>query len=647
MNFDFTDTGFFKDYSWQERAVEKLMENLPTFYSDKRGAFERAFVVEVSPSGGKTVFSLKAARALIEAGLIDKVFAVVPRETIKDGFAEDSGKVEMGLEFRLLDDRSIRIDDKLSNNYAGVLRNYHGAVIMYQSLAKFTGYADLLSQTGKRCLFIFDEIHHGRINEDADDCAAEWGQAIAAIKSIANAVICMTGTPVRTDNKQVPFFEYRKVTQEDPQSGDIIEGLMVQSDFRFAYADALNACVARKLIFRGQDPKIEFVREVRGENVMYSGPISGVDKKSLEKAKQHLFDPRNRLLDDMLKLAREENELDRTRGDPEAAILVIVGSTTSAGDNPLDYARDRIKALFGEEAVAVESKDDTSRDAIKRFKKGTGRWIIAKDMISEGTSIPRLRTALIFRDIKSEVRFQQLVHRITRNRSDTTGQDARVVYFCLPDMRKFAKAIEDEIRLVKLPDPIRCPNCDEVLEFRPKAGKPCPFCKYEPKPGEYEPKYFSFENVEFSGAEHVDQGGADYSPFDPISRVVLTKLPHAIGGRNGINEILRIAHEGEFIDLSGQKKQEQPFSVEERVKRNWDIGFDYCKSLAGIYSKNSGHDYQTAINEVVGACKRAAGFSGKKWQTVLREFADPVATMEKFSRVARQQYEAATNKRAS
>lgn len=644
----FPDMQFAKDYSWQDRAVEKLMEGLPVFYSTERGKFERAFVVEVSPSGGKTVFSLKAARALIQAGLIDKVFTVVPRETIKDGFADDSRKVEMEPEFRLLGDRNIRIDTDLATSYSGAFRNYHGATITYQSLGRFLSYVDLLSRAGERCLFVFDEVHHGKISEDADDCAAEWGQAIAAVKRVAHAVICMTGTPVRTDNKMVPFFRYKEVTQEDPQSGNVVDGLLVESDFSFTYADALNAGVARKLIFRAQDPTVAFTREVRGNDVPYAGPLSGVDKQSVEKAKQHLFDQREQLIDDMLRLAREENELDRSRGDRDAAILVIVGNTNASGDNPLDHVKGRIKAMFGEDAVTVESKDDTSRAAIKHFKNGSGRWIVAKDMISEGTSLPRLRTLLIFRDIKSEVRFQQLVHRITRNRSDLCAQDAKVIYFCLPAMRRFAQSIEDAIRLVQVPEKPRCPDCDEELEFRPRQGKPCTFCGYEPPPSDGPTKrMFEFEGVEFSGAEHVDQGGDDYSPFDPISRVVITRLPHAIGGRNGINEILRIAHDGDLIDLATQQKEEPVFSVEERVRRHWEIGYDLCKSIAGIYSKHFGRDYQTAMQEIVGACKRAAGFGAKKWQTVLRDFPDPVATMQKFEKIARREHAAAMQRRPS
>src|SRR5262249_8120441 len=53
---------FIKDYGWQERAVATLMTGISDFYNADRGKFSHAYVVEVSPSGGKTKFSLKATR---------------------------------------------------------------------------------------------------------------------------------------------------------------------------------------------------------------------------------------------------------------------------------------------------------------------------------------------------------------------------------------------------------------------------------------------------------------------------------------------------------------------------------------------------------------------------------------------------------
>src|SRR5690242_9351540 len=112
MSGDSTGSVFRKDYSWQERAVDALMTGISDFYNAQPGQFRHAFIVEVSPSGGKTKFSLKAAaKSMIDAHLIDKVIWVVPRETIKDGFKDDA------------EDTGLKIDVRLDTSYNGMLRN--------------------------------------------------------------------------------------------------------------------------------------------------------------------------------------------------------------------------------------------------------------------------------------------------------------------------------------------------------------------------------------------------------------------------------------------------------------------------------------------------------------------------------------------
>jgi KaiC/GvpD/RAD55 family RecA-like ATPase len=101
MSGDSTGSVFRKDYGWQKRAVDALMTGISDFYNTQPGQFRHAFIVEVSPSGGKTKFSLKAAKAMIDASLIDKVIWVVPRETIKNGFKDDAEDTGLKIDVRL------------------------------------------------------------------------------------------------------------------------------------------------------------------------------------------------------------------------------------------------------------------------------------------------------------------------------------------------------------------------------------------------------------------------------------------------------------------------------------------------------------------------------------------------------------------
>lgn len=647
--------GFRKDYSWQEDAVDYYRLNRADFYSEEVGKFEHAYVVEVSPSGGKSTFALKLARWVIENDLVDKVIVVAPRETIKTGFEDDAKLVEMSPAFQFLGSKTIRVDTDLKASYATMLGNVHVAVINYQSLVGMMGLFKLHAQAGLRLMFVFDEAHHGRATVDSDDdddtCATEWGPAMEAVREVAHSILCMTGTPVRTDGARVPYLRYEEGDYLDPKAGEFRKAAYVKPDYKLSYKDAIDRGLARKLIFQAQDPTIHFTYTDKQERTLeYDGALSGVPRHLVDRAKRELFKPKNGLVDTVLKMASEDNAGDRKRGDAEAAILVVVGPTE--GDfNPLRFVADRIQEVFGETPVAVESKDgDTARDAVRLFKKGTDRWIVSKDMITEGTSIPRIRQVVILRDIKSQVRFEQTVHRATRNRSDTVSQDAKVFLFCLPLMMKFVAAIEDSIRmLIEKPKPC-CPQCDKELEFWPSRDRPCPYCGYRPPPPPPPPPggddRFTWLGGELDD-EVVIQGGQDYTSVDYISRAILIKLgPNPVyGGRHPINEILLTGLQGGFFDLSGVKPQ-SPFSADEEMRKHWDQGMANCKSAAGKLSRGQNISFDEALFGVIGECKRRAGFPAGKnaKEKVMRDDPDARAKFERFYQVSMEALARASNR---
>jgi hypothetical protein len=230
---------FRKDYGWQKDSIETFMRSIDIFYSKTPGQFQRAFLNEVSPSGGKTVFSMKLAQRMIEDGLIDRAVWCVPRDSIKIGFGDDARHVTMAEGHRLLGSQFIRIDTDLDAHYAGQLRNYHGLALTYQALPKRLEYLGLLAAK-YRLMFFFDEVHHGATG-DVDEAMNEWARAMDACRSIAHAVVCMTGTPLRSDAKQVVFVNYDPVTASDGRCG-----FQVRPDFSFPYSKAVTAGVARK-----------------------------------------------------------------------------------------------------------------------------------------------------------------------------------------------------------------------------------------------------------------------------------------------------------------------------------------------------------------------------------------------------------------
>jgi hypothetical protein len=351
MNFDDAKFGQFrKDYSRQEESIEHFMSEIDTFYSVRPGQFARPYVNEVSPSGGKTIFSMKLARRLITDGLIDRIIWCVPRDSIKLGFRDDARQIEMPEAKRLIKSRFIHIDTDLTSTYKGALPNHHGMVITYQALPRLLGYFDLL-RSRHRLLFIFDEAHHCSIGED-DDAMNIWGDAMERCRSFAHAIVCMTGTPLRSDAKRIPFVRYTPITASDGRSG-----YQVEPDYSFSYQKAVTAGIARKIVCRSQDTEITYEAEDSdGEIVEHRSPVSLIPAAHLNKVKNTAFSFDHGVVDAYLKIAHEECERLRKTGDDDAAILVI-GRRDLKGESSLSDIAKRVQVLFGETAVTVESAD--------------------------------------------------------------------------------------------------------------------------------------------------------------------------------------------------------------------------------------------------------------------------------------------------
>lgn len=97
------------------------------------------------------------------------------------------------------------------------------------------------------------------MEEDGTTSGNQWGADAKRCVEMARCVICLTGTPLRSDNARVPFLTYRPVNVETDDG--MRSGFEVEPSFAFTYADGMAAGIARKLIFEHFDPWIDYVRE--------------------------------------------------------------------------------------------------------------------------------------------------------------------------------------------------------------------------------------------------------------------------------------------------------------------------------------------------------------------------------------------------
>jgi superfamily II DNA or RNA helicase len=597
---------FRKDYSWQDESVETFIRSINVFYSKQPGQFQRAYLNEVSPSGGKTVFSMKLARRMISDGLVDRVVWCVPRDSIKIGFADDTRRVVMPEEHRLVRSQYIRIDTDLDANYAGQLRNYHGLALTYQALPKRLEYLGLLAAK-YRLMFIFDEVHHGATGE-ADEAMNEWARAMDACRAIAHAVVCMTGTPLRSDSKQVVFVDYDQVSGSDGR-----RGYQVRPDFSFSYSKAVTAGVARKIICRSQDPDITYDAENdEGDIERHCKPVSAIPSDHLRKVKNTAFCFTRGIIDDLLKIAHDECDRLRATGDPDAGILVI--GRRDVGDiNSLKQIQSRIRDLFGDTAVTVESADGpTARDAIRKFKYGTERWIVAKEMISEGTNLPRLRIVVILRDIGNRTFYEQLVHRATRNDADDRPQDAIIVQLKLRHLHEWGTDLERQALI----------GWERRKQQRKNDGAGAGDA--------VDRRYIEGIAAELEN-ESVVMEGEDFTDVDPTGRKLQSMVGNEIkSSRWQINKILRgLGKLGvSFSGISAAPAQDELLSIEEEFKRRRERANAAIRK-AGV---NLGGGDET-FKRLNAECKKAAGIRGRL-DDVIRDNPKPIDAIKAFEQAA-------------
>lgn len=525
---------FRKTYAWQEQAITRFFDGAHTYYAGNKGGILQAFVVEVSPSGGKTIFSMKLAKEMICRNMIDRVVWVVPRDSIKNGFEDDVKRVgELPEDKRLPGGgKHLALDLSITSNYAGRLRNMHGVVITYSALnGRMIEWLRLLAAS-YRLLFVFDEAHHGA--EDQDAAGNEWGRGMLSVQEIACSIVAMTGTPVRADGRLIPFLTYENSTAVDIR-GKERPVKVIKPSFKFGYRDAVSAGVARRMLCINVDPVIDYSLEFEGQVEMLSGRLSAVPIAHLHRVKHVATDFSAGIVDEMLQ--RVDDELNRMlrNGDSDAACLIVC-RRGGGESNALPKVAARIKSLFGERAVTVESADgERARHEIRSFKRDTSRWIVAKDMISEGTNIPRVRIVCILRDVGNQTYYEQLVHRSTRNDADDRPEDAIVVQLSLPNLVQWGAQLENNSRLI-WDDPPKEPG---VLPTGDGDGDERPL----------------IEGISASLDDDVDQviiAGADFTDTDPVAKDLFDVVSQFAISRAQINMVLR-AQKDRGVDISGHE----------------------------------------------------------------------------------------------
>jgi superfamily II DNA or RNA helicase len=174
----------------------------------------RDILAAVTPGGGKSLLPVIAAARLIEAGVVDRVCWIVPRDSLR--LQAEEAFIDPGWRAALGHGLAVRAAD----NAPDLCRGMAGYVTTYQAVAAAPD-LHLAEFARHRYLLVVDEIHHLPALGDADptgqislpggapEAETSWSRAILPLLELARVRLLLSGTLMRADGRGILWLPYR------------------------------------------------------------------------------------------------------------------------------------------------------------------------------------------------------------------------------------------------------------------------------------------------------------------------------------------------------------------------------------------------------------------------------------------------------
>ncbi|WNG93376.1 DEAD/DEAH box helicase [Mycobacterium sp. ITM-2016-00318] len=390
--------------SWQRRALVRYLAAQP-----------RDFLAVATPGSGKTAFALRIAGELLADGAVEQITVVVPTEHLKIQWAMAAARL------------GIALDPKFSNSAAHTSKEYHGVVVTYAQVASHPTRHRVRTEN-RRTLVVFDEIHHG-------GDAKSWGEAIREAFGDATRRLALTGTPFRSDDSPIPFVRYEPDTSPDAlRASGSSQGLMrSQADHTYGYAEALADGVVRPVVFLAYSGEARWRTSAGEEHAARLGEPLNAEQTA--RAWRTVLDAKGEWIPAVLQAADTRLTQKRNGGVPDAGAMVIASDQRAARA----YAT-VLTELTGEKPTLVLSDDPGSSARIAEYAAGTGRWLVAVRMVSEGVDVPRLAVGVYATSASTPLFFAQAIGRYVRSRRP--GETASIFLPSVPALLDLASEME-------------------------------------------------------------------------------------------------------------------------------------------------------------------------------------------------------------
>lgn len=362
-----------------------------------------------TPGAGKTTATGLLLAQPLHDGRFDRVFVVCNSRALREQWA------------RALDPFGIYLDPRWDGTYR-IPTDRHGAVITYQALTASMAHI-VCAQAGARTAVVLDEIHHA-----GEERA--WAEGLRTAFGRTDFQLALSGTPFRSDGRAIPFVNYGPDDVAVP-------------DFSYTYSEAVADGVCRPVVFQLRSGTVEWLRtaDAEDEPEVFSAHFDDElnDRESAERLRAALSPEHDHVRQLLIDADVELTKL-RMQAPDTGALAICVDNQHA------EQVAAVIERLTGEKPTIVTSRQDQPARKLREYSRGTGRWLVAVKMVSEGVDIPRLGVLALVTNARTELSFRQAVGRVLRVRRDETPARSAAVFMLKdPAFARLAREMEDEL----------------------------------------------------------------------------------------------------------------------------------------------------------------------------------------------------------
>ncbi|UFN51732.1 DEAD/DEAH box helicase family protein (plasmid) [Roseomonas sp. OT10] len=425
------------------------------------GATEaRDVLAAVTPGGGKSLLPVLAASRLVEAGIVERICWVVPRDSLRlqaeEAFADPAWRATLGH----------RLSVRAAGNTPDPSRGLAGYVTTYQGV---TAAPDLhLAEFRRhRTLLVIDEMHHLPALAETDptaaaqaaraeeDEASAWSRAILPLLECATVRLLLSGTLERADGRGILWLPYRKGPKARTREVELdAPGWAV---IGYSRAQALAEKAVLPVTFGALDGEASW----RDEEGIEVGPHRLAGAYPEETTRPALFTAlrtgfAEALLREAFLAVRDLRARRReARGLPAGAAarglgkLLVVAPDQAAAKHYLEVIRRWIPAGQADEVAQIATSDTPrAHEVLAAFRlRPEPSILVTVAMAYEGLDAPEVAVVAALTHIRSRPWLEQMVARATRvdpNAGPYEEQRALVFHPDDPLFAQFRRRMETE-----------------------------------------------------------------------------------------------------------------------------------------------------------------------------------------------------------